>query len=137
MLRRIVGEETFREALRGLQQEHRYGKVGTDDLREALESASGRNLSPYFQQWVFSTSLPRLRYSHRAVGSASEPRTEIDVRPENLPGPVPLELTVVHRTGREVIRVTLPPDGGRWTVATPSRVIRVEINTDRGLLVAP
>jgi aminopeptidase N len=137
MLRGIVGDEVFRTALIQLQQQHRYQKAGTDDLREALESASGKDLTAYFQQWVFGTSLPRLRFSQRAVGSASEPRTEVEVRAENLPGPVPLEIAVVHQTGREVTRVTLPPEGGRWTVATPTPAARVEINADRALLLAP
>jgi aminopeptidase N len=135
MLRGIVGEDAFRKGLTAIQEKRRYGKAGTDDLREALEAASGRDLKAYFKEWVYGTTLPRLRFSHKTTGSGAEHSTEIEVHAENLPGPVPLELTVVHRSGRQSLRVELPPEGGRWTVATPDSVRRVEVNADRGLLV--
>jgi hypothetical protein len=135
MLHGIVGDEAFRQALTHLQDKRRYGKIGTDDLREALETASGKDLSPYFQAWVFGTELPRLRESHKTTRSSSGFRTEVDVRVENLPAPVPLEIAVSHAGGREVVRVELPPEGGRWTVTTSGSVRRVEVNADRGLLV--
>jgi Peptidase family M1 domain len=135
MLRRIVGDEAFRKALTAIQEQRRYGKAGTDDLREALEGASGRDLKAYFDQWVYATTLPRLRFSHKTTSTGAGQITEIDVRPENLPGPVPLELAVVHRSGRQAILVDLPPEGGRWTIATPDSVRHVEVNADRGLLL--
>jgi aminopeptidase N len=134
MLRGIVGEEAFRRALVSFQETHRYGKAGTDDLRAALEDASGLDLSAYFRQWVFGTALPRLRYTHHSTKAGTEERTEIDVRGENIPGPLPLELSVVHRTGRSAVRVTLPVEGSRFTVTTPTPARKVEINADRGLL---
>ncbi len=134
MLRGIVGDEPFRRALVSFQESHRFAKAGTDDLREALESASGLDLSAYFQQWIFGTELPRLRFTHRSTKTSSEQRTDIDVRGENLPGPLPLELAVVHQSGRSTERVTLPPEGKRFTVITPTAPRRVEINADRGLL---
>jgi hypothetical protein len=78
--------------------------------------------------------LPRLRYTHRSTKNGGEQKTEIDVRGENLPGPVPLELAVTHQTGRSTLRVTLPAEGGRFSVTTPTAARKVEINADRGLL---
>ncbi|MFI5183575.1 MAG: M1 family metallopeptidase [Vicinamibacteria bacterium] len=139
MLRGIVGEDAFRRALVSYQEAHRYAKAGTDDLREALEAASGLDLSAYFRQWVFGTELPRLRYSYRSSKNGSELKTDIDVRGEDLPGPLPLEVAVIQQTGRTAVRVTLPVEGGRFSVATPTAARKVEINADRGLLaiVAP
>ncbi len=135
MLRRIVGDEAFRKGLTAIQDERRYGKAGTDDLREALEAASGRDLKAYFRDWVYGTTLPRLHSSHKTTSSGAGQTTEIEVRPENLPGPFPIELAVVHQTGRKILRVQVPPEGGTWTIATPDSVRRVEVNADRGLLV--
>ena len=87
MLRGIVGDEAFRRALVSFQETHRFGKAGTDDLREALETASGLDLSAYFRQWVFGTALPRLRYTRHSTKAGTEEKTDIDVRGENLPGP--------------------------------------------------
>ncbi|MFI5184376.1 MAG: M1 family aminopeptidase [Vicinamibacteria bacterium] len=134
MLKGIVGDDAFRRALVSFQESHRFGKAGTDDLRGALENASGLDLSPYFKQWVFETKLPRLRFTRHSTRTSSEHSTDIEVHGENLPGPLPLELAVIHESGRSAVRVTLPPEGKRFTVITPSAPRRVEINGDRGLL---
>ena len=136
MLRGIVGDEAFRKAITTFQEAHRFAKAGTDDLRMALEEASGLDLSAYFRQWVFGTELPRLRFTHHTTVVGAEHRTEIDVRGDNLPGPLPLELTVLHRTGRATLHVTLPAEGARFSITTPTAPRKVEINTDRELLAA-
>jgi aminopeptidase N len=131
MLERVVGAEAFRTGLRALQEKSRFQKVGTGDVRLALEVASGRDLSPYFAAWVLGTALPRLEISHHR-GSGTT--TAVDVRAHDLPGPVPLEITLVTSSGREQRVIRLEPQGGRFTFETPSPVRRVEANEDGGLL---
>ena len=63
MLRGIVGDEAFFAGARSFLEEHRYAKAGSEDLRLALEQASGRDLRPYFARWIDDTGLPRLRWS--------------------------------------------------------------------------
>src|SRR5260370_38554997 len=53
MLRQIVGEGGFRRAARAPQSAHRLGKGGTDDVRPALGTASGRYPRPYFSEWGY------------------------------------------------------------------------------------
>jgi hypothetical protein len=134
MLRAVVGEEPYRVALRSLQETRRYQKIGTDDLREALEAAAGRPLGAYFDTWVFGTRVPELQVSGRAMGTAEAPEANVEIAVRDLPGPVPLEITLVLVKGREVRRVTLPPEGGSWSFEVPSPLQRVEVNGDRGLL---
>jgi aminopeptidase N len=134
MLRAIVGDEAFLKGMRQFQAQHRFAKAGTDDLREALETASGKDLEPYFREWVYGTALPLLRVSHRTERTAEGFRTTIEVRPRDLPGPVPLQLAVTHEGGRETRSVTLSPEGGSWTVESAGAPRKVEVNEDRALL---
>ncbi len=134
MLRAIVGDEAFSKASREFLEKHRFGKAGTDDLREALEEASGKDLSRYFESWIFGTALPVLRYTTRTQAAASGYLTLIEVRPRDLPGPVPLQIVVTTAGGRQESTVSLPPEGGRFTVATGEAPRKVEINDDRTLL---
>jgi hypothetical protein len=129
MLRGIAGEAAFRTAMTTLQRERRFTKVGSDDVRAALEQASGRSFEPYFREWIFGTRLPTLRVSQRSEGG----KTHVEVAAEGLPGPVPLEITVTSPSGRRVERVTLEPPGGSWSFATGGPA-RAEVNSDRGLL---
>ena len=136
MLRGIVGDDAFRRGLISFQESHRFAKAGTDDLRQALEDASRLDLSEYFRLWVLETRLPLLHFTYRSTKSGGEQRTEIDVHGEGLPGALPLEIAVVHQSGRTAERVTLPPEGRRFTVITPTPPRKVEINADRGLLAS-
>jgi hypothetical protein len=133
MLRGVVGEEAFHRALIAFQARHRYGKAGTADLREALEESSGRALGPYFDAWVYGTALPRVTYAVRSAEAAGGHEVVVEARAEQLPGPVPLLVSLVDGDARREEMVTLTPGVSRWTFQTPSRV-RVEINADRGLL---
>ncbi len=131
MLRQIVGEEAFRTALRELQLTSRYAKIGTDDLRGALEAASGRELAPYFEAWVYGTALPELKVTERLEAG----RAIVALSARDLPGPVPLVLKVTHADGEESRRVLVGPEGGSYTVETPSPPRKVEVNPDRALLI--
>src|SRR6266540_3252991 len=83
MLRAIVGEEAFDKAIRAFLEERRFSKAGTDDLREALEAASGKDLQPYFATWIYGTALPVLRYTAKTEAGGSGYRTVVEVRPRN------------------------------------------------------
>jgi hypothetical protein len=129
MLRNIVGPEAFRVALTRLQSERRFSKIGSDDLRDALEAVSGKDLRPYFEEWIRGTRLPALRVSQKAVAG----RLSVEVSAKDLPGPVPLEIALTTSSGRHAERVTLPPHGATFNFdAAPDT--KLEVNSDRALL---
>jgi aminopeptidase N len=134
MLRGIVGDDAFRKALTSLQERHRFQKIGTSELKEALETASGQDLAPYFEDWVYGTSIATLKWSSRTTRDVSGYRTEVRVRAKGLPAPVPLELTVVFSRELHREKVMLQPSGGRFTLRTRERPRRIQVNEDLGLL---
>jgi hypothetical protein len=133
MLRSLLGEEAFFAGIRSLFADSAYRKIGTDDVRLALEAASGRELGSYFDAWIFDTRLPRIRYRLRKDPSSASSVT-LELRAENLAGSVPLELTLHSSRGRQLERVTLPPEGGSYRFTVRAPVSRVEVNSDRLLL---
>jgi aminopeptidase N len=134
MLARLVGEDAFRSALHALQEEFRFRKAGTGDVRRALEKASGRDLLPYFREWVKGTALPAIEYRHAQRPASGGHETVLEVKAQDLPGPVPMTVTLTYGNEREERVIQLEPQGGRWTFQTPAPVRRVELNADRGLL---
>ena len=120
--------------MHALQEGHRFGKIGTRQLQEALEATSGRALGPYFQEWVYGTRLPHLELG-RKLETPGGNRVLVDLRARDLPGPVPVLLSIVHSGGRTSRTVTLEPAGGQFEFESRGPVSRVEINEDRGLLV--
>ena len=53
MLRGMVGDEAFWRGIRNYYRVHRDANATTDDFRRAMEEASGRDLSQFFQQWLY------------------------------------------------------------------------------------
>ena len=134
MLRRLIGEGPFRAGLIAFQARHRFSKVSTAELREALETAGGMALAPYFETWIYSTELPVLSMTQRRDAVPEGVRTTVTVKARNLPGPVPLAVTLRHADGVMTHLERLTMEGGRWEYVTPSAPRKVEINDDLGLL---
>jgi len=132
MLRGIIGSEPFAAALTTLQSERRFERIGTADLRAALERESGKDLGAYIEAWIYGTDLPSLFYSKRV---SSGNRLSLRVRPTGLPGPVPLQVSLRYRGGTREELLELTPEGGSWEFELPGKPGKVELNSDQGLLL--
>ncbi len=64
MLREELGNQAFDNAVRGYINANRNRAVETDDFRFALESATGRSLERFFEQWLLRPGFPRLNIEH-------------------------------------------------------------------------
>jgi hypothetical protein len=58
----------------------------------------------------------------------------VRVEPKNVPGPLPLEITVRTKGSPEVRHVELAPAGGTWTIVSAEPVRDVELNEDLAIL---
>jgi aminopeptidase N len=52
MLKKLVGDDTFYNALKSFIKEREFQKASWDDLRIAFEKTSGRSLEWFFSQWL-------------------------------------------------------------------------------------
>jgi aminopeptidase N len=68
LLRRTLGDDAFWGGLRAYLGRFAFDVAGTDDLRHALETASGRDLGPFFGTWLRRAGAPGLRVTHRWDG---------------------------------------------------------------------
>lgn len=60
-LRAEIGESAFSAGIRRFWTDHRFKEAGWTDLRRAFEGASGRDLGPFFEQWLTRIGAPTLR----------------------------------------------------------------------------
>jgi hypothetical protein len=103
MLRGLLGDERFFRGLRAFYTEWRFKKAGTDDLRVALERASGEDLGPFFDAWVFGTAIPRLEVTRTIEDSTATIRIE----QRGTVMPVPVTISIEYEEGR-VDRLVIP-----------------------------
>jgi hypothetical protein len=64
MLRRLVGDGAFFSGVRAFYEQWRFRKAGTDDFRVAMEKASGRDLSTFFEYWIHGASVPDVKFTY-------------------------------------------------------------------------
>jgi aminopeptidase N len=60
MLRNLVGEKSFSEALSLYLKTHAFKNASTADLQKAFETVSGKSLQVFFDQWVYGPGYPVL-----------------------------------------------------------------------------
>ena len=63
MLRSSLGKEVFLRGIRDYYHTHKDGTASTEDLRVALEQASGKNLRAFFQRWIYESGHPKYELS--------------------------------------------------------------------------
>jgi len=65
MLRNLIGDEAFFAGLRAYLESHAYGNGSTPEFRAAMEASSGRDLTAFFDEWVYGSEMPsyKLTYS--------------------------------------------------------------------------
>ena len=131
MLRRLVGDEAFFRGLRSFYRGSRFRKVGTEDFRGAMEYASGRPLERFFRQWIYGSTIPRVKAGYRIEG------TDVVLRVEQIGEVFDLPVTITlqyadRKSADVVVRATEQVVEQRVPLAGTLRGI--EISRDDGML---
>jgi aminopeptidase N len=91
MLRHTLGLDVFRAGVQLYVERHADGLVEGADLRRALEQVSGRNLKPFFEQWIERAGHPDITFEWR--WNAERRMVVLDVQQTQEPA-VAYDLTV-------------------------------------------
>jgi aminopeptidase N len=59
MLRSNLGDKAFFRGIRNYYEAHKNATASTEDLRVALENASGKDLRAFFARWVYDSGHPQ------------------------------------------------------------------------------
>jgi hypothetical protein len=131
MLRRLIGDEAFFSGLQRFYAEWRFRKAGTDDFRQIMEAASGRDLSRFFETWIYGASIPQVAFRSHVRNDRAELQFET-----REPVDVAITVTILYVSGRT--EDVLVPLAGKVTVKTvpiAERVKSITANADHAALV--
>ena len=137
MLRGLMGDEAFFKGIRAYYLAHENKNAATEDLRVALERASGMNLKEFFARWVYGSGHPRYEasWSWRPLRRESG-MLVINLRQtqEDAPFLTPLPVEIVTNRGAQ--RMTLRPTGRESFIRIPlqSRPSDVRVDPDETIL---
>jgi aminopeptidase N len=140
MLRGLMGDEAFFKGIRAYYGAHEHKTASTEDLRAALEKASGLKLKEFFARWVYSSGHPRYEASwkwQRLRGERGMLILQLKQTQEDEQGApflIPLTAEIVTAEGAQ--RATLRPTGRETIIRLPlsSRPVQVRIDPDEMVL---
>ena len=94
MLRYAYGDDVFRKAIAAFYAENKFKMTSFDDVRNAFEKASGKDLKEFFNQWLNRTGAPGIAL------------TNVNVKTEN--GLNVLSFTLSQTQKEDVFNVMIP-----------------------------
>jgi aminopeptidase N len=133
MLRASLGDDAFFRGIKNYYEAHKHATASTEDLRAALEHASGKNLRVFFARWVYDSGHPQYDLTWQWVRKKNLRLTLNQLQPGNaFMDAVPI--TISTPTGnRDII---LKPSGKQLieTIRSTDKPTRIEIDPRNTLL---
>ena len=94
MLRGVVGDGTFFAILDAYREQFEYLAADTEDLRAVAEDVSGRDLSWFFDRWVYRGGAPAYSYGWQELEIDGQPYLEISLEQTQDESPFTMPVTV-------------------------------------------
>ena len=101
MLRHVLGEQTFFDALLAYRAAWAYRSAATEDFRDVCEAVSGRDLDAFFQQWVYGEYYPAYRatWTSAPAGGGHEVTLTLEQTQSWQLFTMPVDITVTTLSG--------------------------------------
>jgi aminopeptidase N len=130
-----MGDDRFWTGIRDYYARHRNGNATTADFRRAMEQAAGRDLGPFFEQWLYRGGVPRLTGTWRWDSAAKQVIVELHQTQAGDPFQLPIEIGITSVGSRPRIeRVSLSARDGRFVFPAEAVPAGVELDPNVRLL---
>jgi aminopeptidase N len=134
MLRRQLGDSIFYKAIRTYYSTYAGKNADTRDLQLIFEKVSGKNLSQFFQQWLYTPGIPQLDIKWNYL--PAEKKVSLSIRQlQKTPFNFPLELVLKNAGGKllsKTIQVSEPLD--TYFLPVKERPSTIELDPNTSLL---
>jgi len=135
MLRGALGDTDFFAGLQLYRSSHQYDSATTEDLQAVMESVSGRDLTAFFQQWIYGEYYPVYEMGWQVGPGAGEITVtieQIQVNAGVFTMPVPLRIVTATETFEVVVENDQQVQS--FVVSVPSAVQGVAVDPDHKIL---
>jgi len=65
MLRYELGDKAFKKGIQNYVEKYSYKDVTTEDFKKTMEESTGKDLSRFFNEWVYGAGYPEFNVSYR------------------------------------------------------------------------
>ena len=127
MLRSNLGDDVFFRGIRAYYESHKNSVASTEDLRVALEKASGKDLRAFFARWVYDSGHPQYELKWFWLGK-KELRVVLTQKQPGNAFVDPIHLTISTAKGKR--DVVLKPTGKLFIERIPLRDSPIKLDLD-------
>ncbi|UFH57369.1 T9SS type A sorting domain-containing protein [Spirosoma sp. KNUC1025] len=140
MLRGIVGDSTFYRIMRtyAASPTVAYQTAVTEDFQAIAQQVSGRNLDPFFKQWIYGEGYPTYRTTITSATSATavtvrlEQRNTVSSNPASFT--MPVQMWVQSASGDTIITVLNNQADQTFTLPARGSVTGVVVDPNNWIL---
>lgn len=133
MLRSRLGDEVFMRGIRAYYSTHKNSTATTEDLRKALEKASGKDLSDFFARWVYDRGHPEYGLAWVWLGKGGLKLVLKQVQRGNA-FLDPLPITITTASGKRDIVLKPTSKETVETIQLRERPLKIEVDPKNTLL---
>ncbi|MBK6735316.1 MAG: hypothetical protein IPG61_14790 [bacterium] len=108
MLRHVMGDATFFAGLQQYRAQHGFASANTAQFQAVMEAASGRDLSAFFQQWIYGQYFPRYDFSWVTEPAGAGWRVRLRIKQSQINTglfTMPLDVRIETETGPQTFVV--------------------------------
>ncbi len=133
MLRQELGDKDFIRVLRTFYQQYRFKQAAFEDVQTVFSTQAGRDLSAFFQQWVYQSGAPDLLLeSAQAEPKGEGYRLKAVIRQTQSGAPYQLIVPVaVHLEGKAAAwqtQIKMDQSVNLIELDLPARPVRIDID---------
>ncbi|MBN1352336.1 T9SS type A sorting domain-containing protein [candidate division KSB1 bacterium] len=138
MLRRVLGDAVFFQAIREYRYRFEYGSATTEDLQTVCEEVSGKDLQYFFRQWIYDYWHPEyvLGWNQRDMGDGTFLVTGFIDQQQTL-GPLfsmPVDITIETGAGDTTFTQFVDEQGESFEISVLQQPLKVILDRDGWIL---
>lgn len=137
-LREVVGDGAFFNGLHTYVMRHRNQVVTTEQLRDAFETAAGRDLGWFFDQWIYGTKYPEFRVSSVWNPGTNKVQVRVlqthEVTARRRLFRTPVDIGITTSAGTEIHRVEIDEREEEFILDAAERPLLVDFDAGSWIL---
>ncbi len=137
MLRHVLGEEDFFAGLRLYLQTYAHSSVTTEQFQAVMEAASGKDLSAFFQQWIYGEYYPVYAYSWSSSPVGEESGVALSIEQTQARTglfTMPLDVLITTDLGEQTFVVDNSEQVESYSFTVPGQVLDLNLDPENWVL---
>ena len=134
MLRGVIGDEKFGQALKNFINTYAGKSVSTDDFRKVVETVSGQKLDYFFLQWIESSGAPEFKLDYTVFRTAKGFRVMGKVSQDLDTFRMPVEMRIETEGNPEEKRVEVAGTSSEFVVETFGKPKKITLDPNNKVL---